>query len=59
MLVGAGEGGGQSSVRRESGGRKLVQRWGKVVEWICTGEIDENTTYLPGEESLHKILRLL
>lgn len=49
--------GGQSSVRGESGGRKLVQdgEW----SWSGTGERDENRTSLPGKESRHKILRLL
>lgn len=50
-------GGVQSSVRGESGGRKLVQDG--VRSWSGTGERDENRTCLPGKESLHKILRLL
>jgi hypothetical protein len=57
VLVGAGEGGGQSSVQGESGDRKLVQDG--VWSWSGTGERDENRTYLPGKESLQKILRLL
>lgn len=57
MLVGAGEGGGQSSVRGESGGRKLVQDG--VWSWSGKGERDENRTCSPGKQSVHKILRLL
>ena len=55
--MGAGEGTGRSSVRGESGGRKLVQDG--VWSWSGTGERCDNRTCLPGKESLHKILRLL
>jgi len=47
---------GQSSVRGESGGRKLIQDG--VRSWSGTEERDESITCLPGKESLHNILRL-
>jgi hypothetical protein len=57
VLVGAGWVGGQSSVRRESRGRKLIR--GGVWSWSGTGERDENRTCLPGKEFLHKTLTVL